>query len=82
MCFSGYDNLNARSLVFYIFTTHLLTRLRNDTSGLWSVAVHYGEIEETKFEYLVLLSLGFKPKPCDVFAIYVISIVIYKVVQI
>jgi len=43
------------------------------------VAVHYGEIEEAKFQYLVLLSLGFKPKPCDVFAIYVISIVIYKV---
>jgi len=41
--------------------------------------VHYGEIEETKFEYLMLLSLGFKPKPCDVFAIYVIRIVIYKV---
>jgi len=41
--------------------------------------VHYGEIEETKFEYLMLLSLGFKPKPCDVFAIYVIRIVICKV---
>jgi len=59
---------------------YLWNPLAYKTEKQWyDVTVHYGEIEKTKFEYFVLLFLGFKPKPCDVFAIYVISIVIYKV---